>query len=1081
MDSPFFDLESCLRQHGASLRTLAASLLRDSHAADDAVQEVWLAALRTPPGHGGSVGGWLATALQNIARKLRRTERRRVAREDTVAVRRGEQVEDHAVASAREELLQRLVGAVTSLNAPYREAIWQRYFEGQAPRAIAARTGVPVATVKSRLQRGLEQLRKRLGDGDPADWRAGLLVAFGWQPGTGAAAAVGGGSAMATLWPGVLAMAKTTKSLVAVLVVAMTAGLWWWYERLHAEVRADAATEAAFASRFDESPLPQGDAATPAGTTSSGSTERTLVPALADADPQVVVRVVKADGLVAPGAEVFYADQAQAAARLAELDPEARRALQNDGEALLRRFGERLVADDQGVVQWPWRSRERGSWYATGRLGGQFGETWVSMDLAAGATSSVHELRLGFDRRFAVQVFYAARQPAAGVDLRAHFVRSGTEPQAGSHALGATGPDGRFVAHHVQTWGDRIAPQGASLLARIAVDLPGVELHEAATQQSVDVASPPGELPPLFLPPTGRIVVAVRDASGVPMPGQEVELLEDQPVPGRSFHATSDAAGTATFPYVGLGRSWRVDKDHLPTERRLLVAGPRVADEVVRVTLQPLGMPVLTGRLLREGSPAADLFLRAEAAGRYLAAGPLRTDADGRFRISLADAAVGRTLTELSLRPFAPERLFDGTFAQWRGDRLLTPGEHDLGALPLQPEPVVVAGRCLVAGEGAEPADVRLVVEASTGPPEAPWQVVRLSPQREADGRFALFGTAPAAALRLVVESDNRLVPIAPIPFVRGARDLRIELRRGGSLRASIVAGSQIGGFCLVPLLVPAGVALDLPASEQFQPGRDPRVPRNSVVLRDEPWETGYAWPAVAPGRYRLEVRARGLQRPLLVVGDIEIVDGQCNEEARLQHLAVPGLRTVELQLPQVERAVRAPGSLGLGLVAALDGEEFGEPCWQIDDAKVLFATVEPLDVRVRLHGFQDRILRGLVGDQVVELAPGLPVTLRVVEFQPPAGTELRLAVAAVDDPLTRARPAVYSAAAGGALPPYRLPGFGGAVADGTVQVALPVAGRYRLSAQLRSPDGSVRDLVVAPAEVAVGATGGEFAVRVQE
>jgi hypothetical protein len=218
-----------------------------------------------------------------------------------------------------------------------------------------------------------------------------------------------------------------------------------------------------------------------------------------------------------------------------------------------------------------------------------------------------------------------------------------------------------------------------------------------------------------------------------------------------------------------------------------------------------------------------------------------------------------------------------------------------------------------------------------------------------------------------------------------------------------------------------------------------------------------------------------------LVVGDIEIVDGQCNEEARLQHLAVPGLRTVELQLPQVERAVRAPGSLGLGLVAALDGEEFGEPCWQIDDAKVLFATVEPLDVRVRLHGFQDRILRGLVGDQVVELAPGLPVTLRVVEFQPPAGTELHLAVAAVDDPLTRARPAVYSAAAGGALPPYRLPGFGGAVADGTVQVALPVAGRYRLSAQLRSPDGSVRDLVVAPAEVAVGATGGEFAVRVQE
>ena len=217
MTSRPFDVELSLRQHGASLRQLAAELLRDPDAADDAVQEVWAAALQRPPRHAGSPGGWLATALRNVVRKLRRGERRRVAREGIAS--RGDAAEDHAAVLAREELLHRLVAEVSALDAPFRAAIWQRYFEGMAPRDIARASGVPVATVKSRLQRGLQQLRAKLGEDGESDWRGALAVAFGLKDG-----AVG---TTATAWSGALLMTAWTKVMAAVAVVGLAGVLLW--------------------------------------------------------------------------------------------------------------------------------------------------------------------------------------------------------------------------------------------------------------------------------------------------------------------------------------------------------------------------------------------------------------------------------------------------------------------------------------------------------------------------------------------------------------------------------------------------------------------------------------------------------------------------------------------------------------------------------------------------------------------------------------------------------------------------------------------------------------------------------------
>ncbi|MBL8896881.1 MAG: sigma-70 family RNA polymerase sigma factor [Planctomycetes bacterium] len=172
------DLEHELRQHGASLHTLAAALLSDSADAEDAVQDTWLAALERPPKRQGPLGGWLHTVLVSIAAQLQRRRRRMRHREQSLARQASQPGED--AAAIERESLRAVVDAVLGLPEPYRTAIWDRFFTGLSPSAIAERSGESVATVKSRLQRGLSLLRQRMDRGDGArHWRSALSCAFG--------------------------------------------------------------------------------------------------------------------------------------------------------------------------------------------------------------------------------------------------------------------------------------------------------------------------------------------------------------------------------------------------------------------------------------------------------------------------------------------------------------------------------------------------------------------------------------------------------------------------------------------------------------------------------------------------------------------------------------------------------------------------------------------------------------------------------------------------------------------------------------------------------------------------------------
>ena len=146
-----------LLAHAPWVRNLARSLVVDQSAADDLVQDTWAAALQRPPDSGAPLRGWLATVLRRQARQGRRQAARRQRREQRVARPEAEPPTSDIV--ERAALHGDIVQAVLALHEPYRTAILMRFFDGHPPREIASQQGVPVATVNSRLTRGLELLR----------------------------------------------------------------------------------------------------------------------------------------------------------------------------------------------------------------------------------------------------------------------------------------------------------------------------------------------------------------------------------------------------------------------------------------------------------------------------------------------------------------------------------------------------------------------------------------------------------------------------------------------------------------------------------------------------------------------------------------------------------------------------------------------------------------------------------------------------------------------------------------------------------------------------------------------------------
>ena len=667
-----------------------------------------------------------------------------------------------------------------------------------------------------------------------------------------------------------------------------------------------------------------------------------------------------------------------------------------------------------------------------------------------------------------VEVRDAQQQPVADIPVGVWFVRaseSGDAP-ARRHDLGRSDANGHVPLTGVSDRVEYIAPRGEARPATLGFALPGF-----TGTVPIDAARPPTESVVLYLPPTGAFDVVVLDAIGRPRSRVEVGLGGEPRIEAeRAFGVDTDAEGKVTFPYVALGKRWRIGTGGWPEWQ--VVDGPVAANERVTVRLQPPPGPVLRGRLLRGVEPVASTVFWVEVNGHYAQLHNESTDADGRFRLPMNPEFLGRSCERIDVMVNRKGGEMSGERARWRGAHTWSVAEFDIGDLELAELPLLVAGR-LVGVDGAPPESARIHVQFASADGVDPWQWLSVSSGGLLPtGEFRFLRDPPPQALRLVVYGRG-FVPVAPRPFVVGERDVRIELQRGGSVVVTAKAMSDMQAHSLEPLLVPLVASALYTPTVPFDPAFDPRVPAQRGAVSEEPLQWRWTWPAVAPGRYRLLVHSRCLHRPVAVVDDVVVVEGERNDSPQLQ-LDLAGMPVVELRVPQ---AASTPQGVVPGVVAVLEGDTVGPRLLQLDSELAWFVGSSPIDVRVRVPGCRDRIVRGVVGQQRVELEPGIPMTLQIEGA--PTGVDIEWSVTPLDDPLAQPHATLYSPASGGSMatPFYLAPQLRGEARGTSVVFALPIPGRYRVAAKER---GQSRTFVCEPAMIDVPTAGGTFAIQVR-
>ncbi|MGB3968848.1 MAG: RNA polymerase sigma factor, partial [Planctomycetota bacterium] len=174
MVDPDDEAAATLHNQGRALRALARSILRSTDGADDVVQDAFATGLAAPQAPANRFG-WLTRVVQNLARRRLRDRARRQDRHDRVPSPSPAPAADEVLAQVETHRL--VAEAVLQLPEPYQRALVLRFWHDLPPRVIARRLGLPVATVKTHLQRALAELRQRLDrrTGDRRAWLGALV------------------------------------------------------------------------------------------------------------------------------------------------------------------------------------------------------------------------------------------------------------------------------------------------------------------------------------------------------------------------------------------------------------------------------------------------------------------------------------------------------------------------------------------------------------------------------------------------------------------------------------------------------------------------------------------------------------------------------------------------------------------------------------------------------------------------------------------------------------------------------------------------------------------------------------------
>jgi RNA polymerase sigma-70 factor, ECF subfamily len=149
---------------GTAVFAAARRVLRDASAAQDVVQDVFVALWTHPERYDETRGGlctFLTTVAQRRALDAVRSELRRAGREHRLRV-VPEQDRSPADETDARVVAEAVRDAVRLLPADQRRVVELAYFQGMSYRAVAAEVGIPEGTAKSRLRLALAKLGSAL-------------------------------------------------------------------------------------------------------------------------------------------------------------------------------------------------------------------------------------------------------------------------------------------------------------------------------------------------------------------------------------------------------------------------------------------------------------------------------------------------------------------------------------------------------------------------------------------------------------------------------------------------------------------------------------------------------------------------------------------------------------------------------------------------------------------------------------------------------------------------------------------------------------------------------------------------------
>ncbi|MDO8349438.1 MAG: hypothetical protein Q7T30_04345, partial [Planctomycetota bacterium] len=607
----------------------------------------------------------------------------------------------------------------------------------------------------------------------------------------------------------------------------------------------------------------------------------------------IEVRVVdKASGEAVPDATVTWTDQTtqERITKDTSLSPEDRNWLRRDQEKQSLLYGWQATSDSKGMV----RVHLTEQTFVIARHEKRYGTLQLQKNTVP--PKDGYRVELEPDIEVLVQVLDAHGQPAVGVpigvtqnDAQGTLVQMWRwEPIAITRA-----PDGIAVLRHMQDVRAEAKRDGNVFAQwRTRTFLPGYE--DPGVVFSID--APTSEPIVLRLPPCGSVRVRA-ELHGAPLAlVKTIRLAERRNnanerggmqmwmMQRASRTRPTDEQGWARFDHMPLGATYQATANVMSGYMTKEFKGPMTQDQEVTVLLA-VGddQMLLTGRLVDEQQAVlADREFTLNVRGQWNEQGTtFRSDAQGRFLVFLGQfdkdrQQRGRPGMDMEMGPGGgaprvvivlrqPGLLLQADLSK----REFRAGLQDAGDVVMKPGALVVAGR-LVTGDGPCKLPVQPAVERHEvvqGRPEPRWRAQRdFQYVKGEDGHFEYRGDAAPGRYRLRFNSNNHL-PVEPIEFAIGTKDLVVRIDTGAALAASV----------LLPKDSPDGLRAVLTAEGAAPKPFDAQSWRQgSDRLATQPWsrEEGryqLQWGSIPPGTYTLDLQLWGGNSPLLTIGSVVV------------------------------------------------------------------------------------------------------------------------------------------------------------------------------------------------------------------